>query len=137
MANYAPHLNHPSQWVRRFVPFPFMGEGLVFTICSLLLPYGYQVTRANRIPPARYIVIGVQRALALVGAQWLARFVRDPEVYITVSFSDLRRGVAQWLARFVRDEEAGGSSPLTPTIFSLYIVTRMTVLTIISPFRKF
>ena len=27
------------------------------------------------------------------------------------------RGVAQWLARFVRDEEAGGSSPLTPTIF--------------------
>ena len=34
-------------------------------------------------------------------------------------------------------EEAGGSSPLTPTIFSLYIVTRMTVLTIISPFRKF
>ena len=47
------------------------------------------------------------------------------------------RGVAQWLARFVRDEEAGGSSPLTPTIFSLYIVTRMTVLTIISPFRKF
>ncbi len=26
------------------------------------------------------------------------------------------RGVAQWLARFVRDEEAGGSSPLTPTI---------------------
>ena len=28
-----------------------------------------------------------------------------------------RRGVAQWLARFVRDEEAGGSSPLTPTIF--------------------
>ena len=70
-------------------------------------------------------------------AQWLARFVRDPEVYITVSISDLRRGVAQWLARFVRDEEAGGSSPLTPTIFSLYIVTRMTVLTIISPFRKF
>ena len=47
------------------------------------------------------------------------------------------RGVAQWLARFVRDEEAGGSSPLPPTIFSLYIVTRMTGLTIISPFRKF
>ena len=56
---------------------PSLGEGLVFTICSLLLPYGYQVTRANRIPPARYIVIGVQRALALVGAQWLPRFVRD------------------------------------------------------------
>ena len=89
----------------------------MFTICSLLLPYGYQVTRANRIPSARYIVIGVQRALALVGAQWLARFVLDPEVYITVSFSDLRRGVAQWLARFVRDEEAGGSSPLTLTMF--------------------
>ena len=67
---------------------------------------------------------------------YLARLVRDLEVYITVSFSDLRRGVAQWLARFVRDEESGGSSPLTPTIFSLYIVTRMTVLTIISPFRK-
>ena len=50
-------------------------------------------------------------------AQWLARFVLDPEVYITVSFSDLRRGVTQWLARFVRDEEAGGLSPLTPTIF--------------------
>ena len=50
-------------------------------------------------------------------AQWLARFVRDPEVYITVSNDVLRRGVAQWLARFVRDEEAGGSSPLTPTIF--------------------
>ena len=105
MANYTPHLNHPSQWGRRFVPSPFMGEGLVFTICSLLLPYGYQVTRANRIPPARYIVIGVQRPLALVGAQWIARFVRDLEVYITVSFSDLRRGVAQWLARFVRDPE--------------------------------
>ncbi len=89
------------------------------------------------------MVIGVQRALAIVGAQWLARFVRDPEVYIMVSISDLRRGVAQWLARFVRDpevyimvsisdlrrgvaqwlarfvrdEEAGGSSPLTSTIF--------------------
>ena len=50
-------------------------------------------------------------------AQWRARFVRDPKGYITVSFSDLRRGVAQWLARFVRDEEAGGSSPLTPTMF--------------------
>ena len=72
-------------------PFPIKGEGPVFTICSLLLPYGYQVTRGNRIPPARYIVIGVQRALALVGTQWLARFVLD--------------------------EEAGGSSPLTPTIF--------------------
>ena len=47
----------------------------------------------------------------------VARVVRDPEVYIMVSISDLRRGVAQWLARFVRDEEAGGSSPLTPTIF--------------------
>jgi len=35
--------------------------------------------------------------------QWLAHFVLDPEVYITVSFSDLRRDVAQWLARFVRD----------------------------------
>ena len=30
------------------------------------------------------------------------------------------RGVAQWLARFVRDEEAGGSNPLTPTIFPLF-----------------
>ena len=89
----------------------------MFTICSLLLPYGYQVTRANRIPPARYIVIGVQRALALVRAQWLARFILDHEVYITVSISDLRRGVAQWLPRFVQDQEAGGSSPLTPTIF--------------------
>ncbi len=49
-------------------------------------------------------------------AQWLVRFVRDPEVYITVSNDVIRRGVAQWLARFVRDEEAGGSSPLTPTI---------------------
>ena len=76
--------------VHGYVPSPSMGEGPVFTICSLLLPCGYQVTRANRIPPARYIVIGVQRALALVGAQWLARFVLD--------------------------EEAGGSSPLTPTI---------------------
>ena len=27
----------------------------------------------------------------------------------------LCQGVARWLARFVRDEEAGGSSPLTPT----------------------
>lgn len=77
--------------VHGYVPSPSMGEGPVFTICSLLLPYGYQVTRANRIPPARYIVIGVQRALALVGAQWLARFVLD--------------------------EEADGSNPLTPTIF--------------------
>ena len=63
-------------------------------------------------------------------AQWLARFVRDPEVYITVSISDLRRGVAQWLARFVRDEEAGGSSPLTPTIFLTIIVTPLAVLPI-------
>ena len=53
-------------------------------------------------------------------AQWLARFVRDPEVYITVSNDVLRRGVAQWLARFVRDEEAGGSSPLTPTKFLVF-----------------
>ena len=52
-------------------------------------------------------------------AQWLARFVRDPEVNITVSNSEYRRGVAQWLARFVRDEEAGGSSPLTPTTILL------------------
>ena len=50
-------------------------------------------------------------------AQWLARFVRDLEDYITVSISDLRRGVVQWLARFVRDEETGGLSPPTPTIF--------------------
>ena len=70
-------------------------------------------------------------------AQWLARFVRDPEVYITVSFSDLRRGVAQWLARFVRDEEAGGSSPLTPTSFLLYIVNAVAVLPINSPLPSF
>jgi len=31
-------------------------------------------------------------------AQWLARFVRDLEVYITVSKSEHRRGVGQWLA---------------------------------------
>ena len=83
MANYTPHLKSSI--------IPIYGEGPVFTICSLLLRYGYQVTRANRVPPPRYIVIGVQRALALVGAQWLARFVLD--------------------------EEADGSSPLTPTIF--------------------
>ena len=52
----------------------------------------------------------------------MARFFRDLDVNITVSISDLRRGVAQWLARFVRDEEAGGSSPLTPTIFPLDFV---------------
>ena len=86
-----PLSNSPHKGGEDKIPSPWTGEGLVFTICSLLLPYGYQVTRANRIPPARYIVIGVQRALALVGAQWLARFVRD--------------------------EEASGSSPLTPTIF--------------------
>ena len=96
--------------VQGYVPSPSMGEGPVFTICSLLLPYGYQVTRANRIPPTRYIVIGVQRALALVGAQWLARFVRD--------------------------EEAGGSSPLTPTIFLTIIVTPLAVLPIISPLPR-
>ena len=67
-----------------------MEEDLVFTICSLLLPHGYQVTRANRIPPPRYIAIGVQRALALVGAQWLAHFVLDPEVNITVSKSGIK-----------------------------------------------
>ena len=32
----------------------------------------------------------------------------------------LHRGVAQWLARYVRDVEAGGSNPLTPTIFSSF-----------------
>ena len=73
--------------VQGYVSPPVEGEGPVFTICSLLLPYGYQVTRANRLPPARYIVIGVQRTLALVGAQWLAHFVLDPEVNITVSKS--------------------------------------------------
>ena len=67
----------------------------------------------------------------------LARCVLDPEVYIMVSFFDLRRGVAQWLARFVRDEEAGGSSPLTPTIFSLYIVNAVAVLPISSPLPSF
>ena len=35
----------------------------------------------------------------------VARVVRDPEVYITVSISDLRRGVAQWLAHIVRYPE--------------------------------
>ena len=48
-------------------------------------------------------------------AQWQARFVRDPEINIMVSKSEHRRGEVQWLAHFVRDEEAGGSSPLTPT----------------------
>ena len=48
-------------------------------------------------------------------AQWQARFVRDPEINITVSKFEHRRDVAQWLAPFVRDEEAGGSSPLTST----------------------
>ena len=46
------------------------------------------------------------------------------------------RGVAQWLARFVRDEEAGGSSPLTPTIFLTIIVTPLEVLPIISPLPR-
>ena len=54
-----------------------------------------------------------------------------------VSISDLRRGVAQWLARFVRDEEAGGSSPLTPTIFSLSIVNVVAVRPINSPLPSF
>ena len=67
------------------------------------------------------------RAGRLGVAQWLARFVRDPEVYITVSNDVLRRGVAQWLARFVRDEEAGGSSPLTPTINLLNSVTQFVI----------
>ena len=61
-------------------------------------------------------------------AQWLARFVRDTEVYITVSNSEHRRGMAQWLALFVRDEEADGSSPLTPTVSLLYIVNAIAVL---------
>ena len=39
----------------------------------------------------------------------VARCVRDPEVYITVSVSDLRRGVAQWLARFVRSIECNAT----------------------------
>ena len=78
--------------VHGYVPSPSMGEGPVFTICSLLLPYGYQVTRGNRIPPARYIVIGVQRALALVGAQWLARFVRDPERSALATAPQLKQG---------------------------------------------
>ena len=59
----------------------------------------------------------------------------NKEMFVWLMASD--KSVAQWLARFVRDEEAGGSSPLIPTIFSLYMVTRMTVLTIISPIRKF
>ena len=67
----------------------------------------------------------------------MARFFRDLDVNITVSISDLRRGVAQWLARFVRDEEAGGSSPLTPTIFPLYFVKTEVVLPINQPLPGF
>ena len=67
----------------------------------------------------------------------MARFFRDLDVNITVSISDLRRGVAQWLARFVRDEEAGGSSPLTPTIILLYFVKTEVVLPINQPLPGF
>ena len=67
----------------------------------------------------------------------MARFFRDLDVNIRVSISDLRRGVAQWLARFVRDEEAGGSSPLTPTIISLYFVKTEVVLPINQPLPGF
>ena len=67
----------------------------------------------------------------------MARFVWDFDVNIMVSISDLRRGVAQWLARFVRDEEAGGSSPLTPTIISLYFVKTEVVLPINQPLPGF
>jgi hypothetical protein len=38
-------------------------------------------------------------------APWLAHYVQDPEVYITVSISDLRRGVAQ--ARALRSGGTG------------------------------
>ena len=41
------------------------------------------------------------------------------------------------VARVVRDEEAGGSSPLTPTIFSLYIVNVVAVRPINSPLPSF
>ena len=39
----------------------------------------------------------------------------NKEMFVWLTASD--KSIAQWLARFVRDEEAGGSSPLTPTIF--------------------
>ena len=41
----------------------------------------------------------------------------NKEMFVWLMASD--KSIAQWLARFVRDEEAGGSSPLTPTIFNL------------------
>ena len=36
-------------------------------------------------------------------------------MFVWLTASD--KSIAQWLARFVRDEEAGGSSPLTLTMF--------------------
>ena len=56
----------------------------------------------------------------------------NKEMFVWLTASD--KSIAQWLARFVRDEEAGGSSPLTPTIFQSIIVTPMVALPIISPF---
>ena len=43
------------------------------------------------------------------------------------------RGVAQWLARFVRDEEAGGSSPLTPTIFLFKLIIGKILMNLFHP----
>ena len=39
----------------------------------------------------------------------------NKEMFVWLAASD--KSIAQWLARFVRDEEAGGSSPLTLTMF--------------------
>ena len=48
----------------------------------------------------------------------------------------LTLGCSAVLARFVLDEEAGGSSPLTPTMFFLYIVNTVAVLPMNSPLRS-
>ena len=55
----------------------------------------------------------------------------NKEMFVWLTASD--KSIAQWLVRFVRAEEACGSSPVTPTMFSLYIVTTVGVLPINSP----
>ena len=70
-------------------------------------------------------------------AQWLARFVRDPDVYMIVLISVLRRGEAQWLASLVWYEDVDNINPLTPTNYSLYIVNAVVVLPINSLLPSF
>ena len=71
---------------------------------NLLLQIPFDSSRVDRVAEKGSYILTLNKEMFVwlmasdeSIAQWLARFVRDLEVYITVSISDLRRGVAQWI----------------------------------------